>query len=158
MWYKFDVQKFGEQMLPPLLRGGVMRALLSALLLPLRGLMDRFRVYRSESLARLRASGHTSSLRRVLNKHYALEWEILVEDIPLDPDTLYYGREGQAPIHVHRDRGTALLYDGEGRKGHAFRVRVPHFLAEHEAEIRQLIEYYRPAGQSYTLEYYEYNG
>lgn len=131
-----------------------MRALLHALLTPLAYIVVQFNELRRECLMRLGASGQVDALRRTLNDTFGLEWEIMIEDTPYEGDTLYFAHEGQEAFHLPQ----YLRYEGEGRQEADFIVRIPDFLQGQEADLRRLIEFYRPAGRSYIIQYYDYNG
>lgn len=161
MWYKFDIHKFAEQMLPPRLRSKVLLALLRALLTPIKRLIEAFRLFRDEVLRRLRTTGQTYSLEWALNKRYQLPpGAIYITDTPDKTLFLFFDREGRSPKHVRKDSEAHdplyISYPHEGKHDADFIVHVPSFLRSEEAEIRRLINFYKPAGRTYRIEFYEY--
>ena len=45
---------------------------------------------------------------------------------------------------------------GEGNYSGNYVVNIPSFLSAYEGEIKNLIDYYKPAGRTYVLKIYEY--
>ena len=160
MWYNFDVQKFGWQMLPTALRGDVMRALLRVLLLPLVWLFARFRLLQAEARERLSSSGQTLSLIEALRRAYRLkEGDVYIVDSEYKQPHLYLKREGQRPIYLHRagdNEPTHLYYEDGARVEPDFYIHIPDFLQAEEEGILRIIEQYKPAGRKYKIIYYPY--
>ena len=160
MWYNFDVQKFGCQMLPTILRGDVMRALLRVLLLPLVWLFAQFRLLQAEARERLSSSGQTLSLIEALRRAYRLkEGDIYIVDSEYKQPHLYLKREGQHPIYLHRagdSELTHLYYEDGARVEPDFYIHIPDFLQTEEEGILRIIEQYKPAGRKYKIIYYPY--
>ena len=160
MWYNFDVQKFGWQMLPTILRGDVMRALLRALLLPLVWLFAQFRQLQAEARERLSSSGQTLSLIEALRRAYRLkEGDVYIVDSEYKQPHLYLKREGQRPIYLHRagdSELTHLYYEDGARVEPDFYIHIPDFLQTEEEGILRIIEQYKPAGRKYKIIYYPY--
>ena len=160
MWYNFDVQKFGWQMLPTVLRGDVMRALLRVLLLPLVWLFAQFRRLQAEARERLSSSGQTLSLIEALRRAYRLkEGDVYIVDSEYKQPHLYLKREGQRPIYLHRagdSEPTHLYYEDGARVEPDFYIHIPDFLQLEEEGILRIIEQYKPAGRKYKIIYYPY--
>lgn len=160
MWYNFDVQKFGWQMLPTILRGDVMRALLRVLLSPLVWLFAQFRQLQIEVKERLSSSGQTLSLIEALRRAYRLkEGDVYIVDSEYKQPHLYLKREGQRPIYLHRagdSELTHLYYEDGARVEPDFYIHIPDFLQTEEEGILRIIEQYKPAGRKYKIIYYPY--
>lgn len=161
MLYKFDIHKFAEQMLPPRLRSKVLLALLRALLTPLKRLIEAFRLFRDEVLRRLRTTGQTYSLEWALNKRYQLpSGAIYITDTPDKQVYLFFEKEGRSPKFLHKGREAHdpfyLSYRHEGKHDADFIVHIPSFLRSEEAEIRRIINFYKPAGRTYKIDFYDY--
>ena len=160
MWYNFDVQKFGWQMLPTVLRGDVMRALLRVLLLPLVWLFAQFRLLQAEARERLSSSGQTLSLIEALRRAYRLkEGDVYIVDSEYKQPHLYLKREGQRPIYLHRagdSEPTHLYYEDGARVEPDFYIHIPDFLQAEEEGILRIIKQYKPAGRKYKIIYYPY--
>lgn len=155
MWYNFDVQRFGWLMLPPLLRKKRLGAILSILLLPLVYLMTQFVRLRQESRRRLRGTGQVASLADTLIDAYGLSGgDIYITD--LAPDIVFVYFASEAEVNRTLDKPITLQYADEGRIDPDFVVHVPDILQGEEAEIRRIIDYYRPAGRTYTIQFYQY--
>ena len=73
---------------------------------------------------------------------------------------LYHRREEQIPSYLHkRSEGAEIKYiqqRGEGNYSGNYMVNIPSFLSAYEGEIKNLIDYYKPAGRTYVLKIYEY--
>ena len=160
MWYNFDVQKFGWQMLPTVLRGDVMRALLRVLLLPLVWLFAQFRLLQAEARERLSSSGQTRSLIEALRRAYRLkEGDVYIIDSEHKQPHLYLKREEQRPMYLHRvgdGERTYLYYEDGGQVEPDFYIYIPDFLQTEEEGILRIIEQYKPAGRKYKIIYYPY--
>lgn len=160
MWYNFDVQKFGWQMLPTILRGDVMRSLLKVLLLPLVWLFSQFRLLQAEVKERLSSSGQTLSLIEALRRTYRLkEGDVYIVDSEHKQPHLYLKREGQRPIYLNRlgaGEHPYLYYEDGGQVEPDFYIYIPDFLQTEEEGILRIIEQYKPAGRKYKIIYYPY--
>lgn len=161
MWYNFDVQKFGWQLLPPLLRGAVMRALLKALLQPLVWILDRFKALRSEGKEQLLAGGLALSLVEAIRRAYNLhEGDVYIVDAEHKECTLYKGYEEQRPLYLQRAGSAApplyIYYKDAPRVEPDYYIHVPDFLEREADELRRIIEQNRPAGRKYMIIYYPY--
>lgn len=160
MWYNFDVQKFGWQMLPTILRGDVMRSLLKVLLLPLVWLFSQFRLLQAEVKERLSSSGQTLSLIEALRRAYRLkEGDVYIVDSEHKQPHLYLKSEGQRPIYLNRSGAGEpphLYYEDGAQVEPDFYIYIPDFLQAEEEGILRIIEQYKPAGRKYKIIYYPY--
>lgn len=162
MWYKIDIYKLAQQLLPPVLRRKKLFAFLSVMLLPFAVLLSLFLRFRQQSLDKLNTNGQVIYIEKALNDRFFLKnREIYITDVVTNT-FLYKRSEMQAPFYLHMRGENAtkefmnMRYeDNTGNDGN-FMVNVPSFLSEYEDEIRNLIEYYKPAGRSYVLNIYEY--
>lgn len=161
MWYNFDVQKFGWQMLPPILRGDVMRAFLKVFLLPLVWIFTQFRLLQGEAKERLSSGGQILSLKDALRRLYRLkEGDVYIVDSEHKQPYLYHKREVQRPMYLHgvsaNTRKIHLYYENASQVEPDFYVYVPDFLQKEEEGIIRIIEQYKPAGRKYKIIYYPY--
>lgn len=161
MWYNFDVQKFGWQMLPPLLRGRVILALLRAMLSPLVWLYARLVSLRRECAERLAASGQSLALVEALRRSYSLhEGDIYIVDAEDRQVYLYPQSEAQQAIALSRDSEDApmlhLIFSDEASSGPDFYLYIPDFLQGQAEEILRLVHQYKPAGRQCEIIYYPY--
>ena len=147
-------------MLPTILRGDVMRALLRVLLMPLVWLFAQFRLLQAEVKERLSSSGQTLSLIEALRRAYRLkEGDVYIVDSEYKQPHLYLKREGQRPIYLHRagdSELTHLYYEDGARVEPDFYIHIPDFLQTEEEGILRIIEQYKPAGRKYKIIYYPY--
>lgn len=158
MWYNVDLQRFAAQMLPPLLRGGVLGAILSVLLLPVVWLYKRLRELRSSERLRLQGTGQVIAMRDALVRRFGLlEGDIEIIDAEDRQIYLYYEREEQqTPTYLKTLQPTRISYAREGRHVPDYTVLVPDYLRLRERDILDLLDHYKPAGRTYQLKYYAY--
>lgn len=86
--------------------------------------------------------------------------EIYITDIAGKESYLYHRREEQIPSYLYkRGEGVGkkhIQQRGEGNYSGNYMVNIPSFLSTYENEIKNLIDYYKPAGRTYVLKIYEY--
>lgn len=161
MWYHFDVQKFGRQMLPPLLRKGVIKALVVAFLLPLVWLLERFKALREECRQKLLQGGQSLSLIEAIRRTYGLEkGDVYIVEAEDKTIYIYSKTEDGKPLFIGKGRegdlSTALYYGDEGKSTPDYYLHVPDYLLGQKDEITRLIEQYKPAGRKYQIIFYPY--
>lgn len=161
MWYNFDVKKFALDMLPPILRKGVLSSLILALLVPLVWLYARFRLMQQECLEKLSANGQAISIEEVLRKRFKLrKGDIDIVDAEEQRVVLYYAHEGNKTqsllLERERSKDIYIRYMDEGRSTPDFYLYIPDFLEKEEAEILRILAQYKPAGRRYKIVYYSY--
>ena len=161
MWYKFDTDRFAEQMLPPLLRSKVLLALLRAILRPLRRLLLEFRRFRDNVRQRLNITGQTFSLEEALRRKYGLPYgAIYVTDTKDKQIYLFYDNEARELLYLRKvleaQTPVFISFSDEGKHDADFIVHIPSFLKSEEEEIRRILEIYKPAGRTYKIQYYDY--
>lgn len=162
MWYNFDLHRFAYEMLPPLLRGKVMLALLRAFLQPLVWLLAQFQALRSESKERLSSSGQSLALVEVIRRAYNLpEGDVFITDREKRQIYLYKLSEMQKPLYlfpleVGDSSPHYLGYEDEGSVLPDFYLHLPDYLEGEAESILRLIEQYKPAGRTYQIIYYPY--
>lgn len=161
MYYKLDLIKLARQVLPPVLRGKRLFALIRILLLPFVFVYKQFVAFRKEALGKQAVTGQVLMIEKLLNDHYALtNKEIYLSDAPLTNIYLYKQKENQIPVVLYRsseEQGMRyLLYEREGQYDANFTVNVPSFLADSLEEIKWLVDHYKPAGRTYKIHLYEY--
>ena len=170
MWYKIDFTELARQLLPPVLRSGVLMALLKVLVSPIKYLFAQFDSYRTAVEQRLERTANVQYLQKVLLDAFFLkENEIYIESGEEQPRTvLYQESEGQAPAYVGGTATFVLRQPDEVPVHDTFVIYVPSFLctsitpAEDQyggANLRtivNLLNQYKPAGRTYRIEIYDY--
>ena len=161
MWYDFDIIKYAQYVLRPSLRKRKIFTIISIFLLPLIFIYTLFKSYRKQAIDKLNINGQVVYIEKVLNDRFFLKnREIYVSDIGGKESYLYHRREEQIPSYLHkRSEGSEIKYiqqRGEGNYSGNYMVNIPSFLAAYESEIKNLVDYYKPAGRSYVLRIYEY--
>ena len=161
MWYDFDIIKYAQYVLRPSLRKRKIFAIISVFLLPLIFIYTLYKSYRKQAIDKLNINGQVIYIEKVLNDRFFLKnREIYITDIAGKEFYLYHRREEQIPSYLHkRSEGAEIKYiqqRGEGNYSVHYMVNIPSFLSAYEGEIKNLIDYYKPAGRSYVLKIYEY--
>ena len=160
MWYDFDIIKYAQYVLRPSLRKRKIFAIISIFLLPLIFIYTLFKSYRKQAIDKLNINGQVIYIEKVLNDRFFLKnREIYITDIA-GKESYLYRREEQIPSYLHkRSEGAEIKYiqqRGEGNYSGNYMVNIPSFLSAYEGEIKNLIDYYKPAGRTYVLKIYEY--
>ena len=140
MWYDFDIIKYAQYVLRPSLRKRKIFAIISIFLLPLIFIYTLFKSYRKQAINKLNINGQVIYIEKVLYLYHRREEQI--------PSYLYKRGEGVGKKHIQQR--------GEGNYSGNYMVNIPSFLSAYEGEIKNLIDYYKPAGRSYVLKIYEY--
>lgn len=174
MFYKVDFIRLAVQMLPPLLRGRLMVALLRVITLPLRQMYELFIVLRNSTKSRLETTGNVESLERALNAAFFLtERQIYIKTPPREiRATFYLSSEEQRPtiLYMAAEGGAYMMQMmDENRMGVNFMVMVPTFLCtstecrdadryfwRHYIVIKTILDIYKPAGRTFGIELYDY--
>lgn len=157
MWYKLDINRFGHQMLPPILRSPVLSAILSVLLLPLVDMYSRWVAFRAQQQLFLEGNGQALAMRMALVKRYRLrEDDVAIVDAQERDVYLYRVHEDYLPTYLNAERGAYLHQLSQGRLEPDYTVLLPDFLELQDRDIRDLLERYRPAGRRYDIKYYSY--
>ena len=149
MWYDFDIIKYAQYVLRPSLRKRKIFAIISIFLLPLIFIYTLFKSYRKQAINKLNINGQVIYIEKVLNDRFFLKnREIYITDIAGKESYLYKRGEGVGKKHIQQR--------GEGNYSGNYMVNIPSFLSTYENEIKNLIDYYKPAGRTYVLKIYEY--
>ena len=161
MWYNFDIIKYAQYVLRPSLRKRKIFAIISIFLLPLIFIYTLFKSYRKQAINKLNINGQVIYIEKVLNDRFFLKnREIYITDIAGEESYLYHRREEQIPSYLYkRGEGVGkkhIRQRGEGNYSGNYVVNIPSFLSADEGEIKNLIDYYKPAGRTYVLKIYEY--
>ena len=170
MWYKIDFTELARQLLPPVLRSGVLMALLKVLVSPIKYVFGLFDSYRTGVQQRLDRTANVQYLQKVLNDAFFLkEDQIYIESSEEQPRTVLYQKsEGQAPAYIGGMTDFVLRQPDDVPVYDTFVIYVPSFLctsttpAEDQYEgvnlrtITNLLNYYKPAGRTYRIEIYDY--
>lgn len=158
MWYRIDIFRFAAMLLPPVLRRSRTFALLKVLVGGIAQLGSDFRAYRDDTGRRMALNGQVIYIEKALNDHFLLpDRTIHVSDIPSLQRTFYLPN-GEDTAHVY-DRGSpkvAYLSSGSENAQLKFIVNVPSYLASEINDIRNIIDYNKPAGRTYTINIYDY--
>ena len=146
-------------MLHPALRKKKIFALISVFLLPLIFIYNSFKKYRKQLIDK-NINGQVIYIEKALNDRFFLKKrEIFITDIEDSVTYLHKRTEGQIPVYIYKrsEKGkTVFKYRDEGSYEGNFIVHIPSFLKEYETDIRNQVNYYKPAGRSFKIEIYDY--
>lgn len=174
MWYKIDFTKLVMQLLPPILRSRFLLALLGAMIVPLRYLYGKFCDLEQTTDDRLGITGNVQYLEKALNDAFYLKERQIFLSTPMEEKTpsFYFSSELQHPNCMYllsEDTGFLLMKKGESRVKVNFIINVPTFLCtsveskeydrylwQYLAIIRNIINIYKPAGRTFSIELYDY--
>lgn len=175
MWYKIDLVKLVAILTPPILRSKFLLAFLCVLILPLRYIYELFTSHRGKTDDRLNLTSNVAKLEKALNQiFYLTEGQIYITT-PDDANRnkyLHFGRESQPPFSMYlaSENGKAyLVHEYEVSAPINFIVMVPTFLCtsleskdadkygwKHLNSIRNLLNIYKPAGRTFSINLYDY--
>lgn len=173
MLFDFDLEKFANQLCPPILRSKVLLAIIRAICVPLNYLSAWLNSFRKEVSDNVKVSSNVVVLEGVLNeafhfvnrKIYITTMESLGEvyvRMLSEPDS--------SPLFLstlQEERPTYMLQQGELPPGASFTVHIPNTIAtslnpEKDAyrgvnlsKISEIINRYKPVGKNYNIEIYE---
>lgn len=173
MWYDLDIEKLGRQLLPPVLRSGVLTALVRVLLMPIRLVYDEFMALKASTDTVLSTTGTVIKLEKILNDTFFLRNREIYIDTPNEEERLsmYFEKEGQkATLAYMKKEGTRLVLKvrGESTVKVNFTVCVPTFLCtsldakedryggQSLRKIKNILNRYKPAGRTFGIELYDY--
>lgn len=160
MWYRLDLFRFAVQMLPPVLRSAFLEAFLKCLLIPLSWLYDRFCSIKEQSEIRLMSNGQSLAIADALRREYnTYEGDIYITENRNNAILFRLTEEKEETARLCLKEEERPAYFAESTEGNweaDFYVHVPSYLKEHEREIIQIIDHYKPAGRRYIIQYYDY--
>ena len=173
MWYDLDIEKLGRQLLPPVLRSGVLTALVRVLLMPIRLVYDEFMALKASTDTVLSTTGTVIKLEKILNDTFFLRNREIYIETPDEEERLsmYFERANQKATVMHlKKEGTCVVLKvrGESTVKVNFTVWVPTFLCTSEDAkadryggrnlrvIRNILNRYKPAGRTFGIELYDY--
>lgn len=174
MWYRIDFDRLVAQLLPPVLRSKLLRAMLRAMVVPLRYIYGRFDTLKNTVDSRLETTGNVLYIEKALNDAFYLKERQIFLSTPAEEKTpsFYFSSELQRPIFMYlltEGKGFILTNKGESRVKVNFVVWVPTFLCtsveireedkygwRYLAVIKNIIHIYKPAGRTFSIELYDY--
>ncbi len=160
MTYIFDIDKFVNDVLPPVWRNDFTRSWLKALLIPFLTLYNEFVATSIALDFRIKYSSQQKVLASLLNKLFDPSQNRI--RVQTDSDELidvvtYYESEGEPPIFTYYEsEGKPPLYTYYGTEydtNGGFTVYVPVSLAGNEAAIRAWVNYYKYASTKFKIVY-----
>lgn len=158
MWYKIDIFKFAFLLLPPPLRKKKMFAFLKVLTLPISYLHDELMKYRDLCDSRLSVNGQVIYIEKALNDYFLLQnKDIYITDITGLYRSVYLRNESPSCYFYYKgSQKHTYLQNGTENVQLKFIVNVPSYLKDRIEEIKNIVEYNKPAGRVYTINIYDY--
>lgn len=158
MFYKIDIFKYAFLLLPPPLRKKKMFAFLKVLTLPISYLHDELMKYRDLCESRMSVNGQVIYIEKTLNDYFLLQnKDIYISDITELYRPVYLRNE--SPSHYFQNEGSqkhTFLHNGSSNGLLKFIVNVPSYLDNRIEDIKNIVEYNKPAGRVYTINIYDY--
>ena len=161
MWYNLDIYKFALHLIPPSLRKSKLTVILNVLLYPFGLLYQAFGAFRNNSLKRLNINGQVIYIEKALNDAYNLDKkEIFITDVDssAEGDSIIFP-DNEKTMCVYANGEANVLYissQNEGSHEGDFIVNLPSFLEAELNNIKNIVNYNKPAGRSYVIKLYEY--
>ena len=173
MWYDLDLEKLGRQLLPPVLRSGVLTALVRVLLVPVKRIYDEFMTLKESTDTVLCTTGTVIKLEKVLNDAFFLRNREIYIDTPDEEERLsmYFEKENQKATFVFMKKEAKALTikkHGESTVKVNFTVWIPTFLCtsldakedlyggQNLRRVKNILNRYKPAGRTFGIELYDY--
>lgn len=162
MFFRFDIDRWIIDQLPPVLRRTVVFAFLRAMLLPVSQLAQAFTAFREAAVRRLSSNSFVIYLEKWLNDVFFYQpGTIYITDEELSYEELSFQSEGNDPVYmafVGELPPTAFdlySFSPDSRLGR-FVIHVPAAMTAADLSIvAQWVEYYKFAGTQYRIETYE---
>jgi len=175
MWYRIDFKKLVMQLLPPVLRSPLLKGILDAMVMPLCQVYERFMELKNMADRRLDITCNVQYLEKALNDAFYLKQRQIYIVTPEEKRTevFYFKHESQkVPVFRKTAEGSGYIMRKKGSSGIKvnFKIMVPDFLCTSLAskesdkykwvyleEIKSIINIYKPAGRTFSIELYEYD-
>lgn len=150
MWYKVNVDRLTELLVPTFLRKQKHLAWLRMLHFPIIKVVDDFNFRRDETLYNLKHNGQVCYLRKVLNDRFDIsQRRIKIIDGNQFKRKYIYTDGEQKPQYL----GVMFLRDDADYEDTSvdFIVQVPLKLVYNDYEMKALIDFYKLAGKRYKI-------
>lgn len=162
MFYRFDVNKFIIQLLPPVLRKKSIYAFLRCFLYPLQQLQSAFEAYKQGVDRQLASCSFENYLERFLNGIFFFDYRaIYITDVEKERAFLAFSNEAVDPVYLSyqsESPSSALRLsstDPDEITG-SFIVHVPAaFSAADIATVTRWVNFYKMAGTEFSVQTYE---
>lgn len=153
MWYRLNIHRLVELLLPTFLRKGKILAWLRALHSPLVKMVDDFNFNRKRNLYHLAHNGQVCYLRKLLNDRF----DVSARRIKI-ADGNKYKREYIYTLGEQKPKYLGRMYLRQNTDyadtGVDFIVLIPAGLQYNEYEMKALIEFYKLASKRYKIQEY----
>lgn len=162
-------------MLPPVLRGRLLVALLGVAIQPIREVYWKFEELRESVDKRLGTTGNVVCLEKALNDAFFLcDRQIYIETPEGEPSRVLHLKleiQNDAPLLKMKEEADGEYHvwqKGESQTNINFVIKVPTFLCSsldvaedvhggcHLGVIMRILNIYKPAGRTYSIELYDY--
>lgn len=145
-------------LIPPVLRKNRLFSLVRALVSWFVLLQEEFEAYREDANTRMGLNGQVIYIEKALNDYFQLDPPLIyLSDIPSVLRMFYAPNEGNT-AYVYDSDSLKVVYlpNGSENAQLKFIVNVPSSLSGRIEEIKNIVDYNKPAGRTYTINIYEY--
>lgn len=158
MWYKIDIYKLALLILPLPLRKTRLFAFVKVLVCPFTDLVERFNQYRKNVNTRMAVNGQVIYIEKALNDYFLLpNKDIYISDISSLLRTVYLHNSSPTAYFYSENSQKKTYLSNGGENGQLkFIVNVPSYLSDRIQEIKNIVEYNKPAGRIYEIKIYDY--
>lgn len=162
MFFRFDIDRWIIDQLPPVLRRKAVYAFLRAMLLPVSQLAQAFTAFRDAAVRRLSTNSFVIYMEKWLNDVFFYpSGTIYITEEEISFAELSFQSEGEDPVYMTFANENPLVpldlysFAPDTRLGR-FVVHVPATMSAADLSIvAQWVEYYKFAGSQYRIETYE---
>ena len=157
MWYDIDYVKFVINLLPPVLRRPRLLSLFKVLAVPFREQIEDNKTFYNMRLNKLNVNGRVIYMERELNALFYTD-KIYITDNPERPYVNVY-LDTDEPLYLTDavEEDSVYLYDDVQTESADFIVNVPQSLAGDIIELKNYVNYYKPAGKAFTIRIFNDN-
>lgn len=157
--FKVDVPRFVALMLPPILRRGILLALVTAIATSIAYVLARLNTFRGDVLGDMLTNGAVISLQDRLNRDLECNPQrIIIASTPVRVKPTIPNKPKEVFLRKLNEQGKPfyLYLKGENTYTPCFIVKVPNNMntALIVGKIRQIVDKYKPAGVSYRIDFY----
>lgn len=151
MWYKVDYNKLALLALPAFLRKPILVGYVTALIIPVANLYDKWRVFRDDNLYKVHHTGQVCYLRKVLNDKLDPSFRrIYIGDGQRYKRKYLYTKGENKPVFLK----TMYMLEAAdyADTGVDFNVWVPKSIIDGSIyEIIALVNFYKLGGKKYKI-------
>lgn len=157
MWYNIDINKFGLHLLPTIIRKTILYSLLKVLLIPFKYLSNAFQTYQKEVKKKLEVNGIVINIEKALNDYFLLENRdiYITSATGVHYDAYLSNMIPTAIFNMQSSNMPTYLRNAVADNQLMIIVNVPAYLSDRLDEVKNIVDYHKPAGRLYEIKLYE---